>query len=268
MLLHRIKNPHPYNKRQEVCTIACLDCGFIEAPRGFSHKKRFLDQYELLYVTKGSVSLKLNGTPVRLDKHMVIVLPPYKTLEGQAPCAQPTGFYYVNFTTDHPQNFCIFTDKPLTCHSTRALEILDQMNKQKSSAWVPDYVMDSGLLLLLHEISGGWGGSTGSEEIASRIQRYVESHISQPLTADVLSKELTYNKDYLCKIVKKHFGVSLKDYIVRQKLDLAKKLLTTSNYSVGEIAGMTGFSEPNLFTKFFKYHTHQSPGDYRFTHGS
>lgn len=268
MLMHRTENPHRYNKKQETCSISFEDCGFIDSPSGFLHKKRFIDQFELLYVIKGALYIGLDGRPVTLRKNDLIILPPYKTLEGTRPSQQPTGFYYVNFTTDNPKNFGVRAGRVQTCHSPVLIDRLEDLHRQKSSLFVPDYVRDAHLLLLLHEAGRTGGGDTGGGEIASMVRQYVADHIAQPLTADLLSSELMYNKDYLCRIVKKHFGVSLKDYIIRQKLELSKKLLVTSNYSVKEIAGLVGYQDPNLFTKFFKYHTRQSPGDYRYLHAS
>lgn len=266
MLMHRTENPHKYNKKQETCSISFEDCGFIDSPSGFLHKKRFIDQFELLYVTKGALYIGLDGRPVTLRKSDLIILPPYKTLEGTRPSEQPTGFYYVNFTTDNPKNFGVRAGRVLTCHAPELADKLERLHRRKSSVFSPDYVRDAELLLLLHEVQQGDAGNSGSAEIASMVRQYVSAHMAQPLTADLLSAALSYNKDYLCKVVKKHFGVSLKDYIIRQKLDLSKKLLVTSNYSVKEIAELVGYQDPNLFTKFFKYHTRQSPGDYRYLH--
>ena len=268
MLMHRTENPHRYNKKEESCSISFEDCGFIASPGGFLHKKRFLGQFELLYVTKGALHIRLDGRPVSLPKNSLIILPPYKTLDGGRPSEQPTGFYYVNFTTDNPRNFGITAGKVRASQSPELLEQLERLNKMKSSLFAPDYVRDAALLLLLQAAGQEDAGGANSGEIASMVRQYVTRNIGEPLTADLLSAALLYNKDYLCKVVKKHFGVSLKDYIIRQKLDLSKKLLITSNYTVGEVAEMVGYQDPNLFTKFFKYHTGQSPVDYRFTHAS
>lgn len=266
MLYHKIENPHRYNKKQDVSSIAYMDCGYLETPKGFCYKKRFLDQFELIYVMKGSVHLRLSNRFVTLNKNSLIMLPPYKTVEGFQESTQPTAFYYVNFVTDSPQDFSILPGKEQVDTSSRIAELFGQLHKLKSEAASPEYVMDAVVLLLLHEIAAGRENLSHSAEIAAQFRSYVEQNLSKPLTAEMAAQALTYHKDYLGKIVKKHFGVSLKDYINRQKLDLAKKLLTASNYSVREISQMTGFAEPNLFTKFFKYHTKQSPADYRFTH--
>ena len=264
MLMHKIKNPHRYNKTEEVCTIVFDDCGYIEAPAGFLHKKRFLEKYEILYVTKGRLYFRLDNREIVLPKNSLIVIPPYKTLEGFRQSSHATGFYYVNFTTDNPAYFGIRSGVVQMDHSPEIVDTLARMVRQKSDLLLLEYINDAQLLILLGTINQTVS-SSASAEIASMIRQYIEQNMARPLTADMISSVFQYNRDYLCRIVKKHFGVSLQDYIIRHKLDLAKKLLITSNYPIHEIASMVGYTDPNLFTKFFSYHLGQSPQNYRYS---
>ncbi len=264
MFMYKTKNPHRYNKTEEICTISFDDCGYIEVPAGFLYKKRFLDKYEILYVTKGGLYFRLDNREIVLPKNRLIILPPYKTLEGFRQSGQATGFYYVNFTTDNPACFGVHSGAVETDHSPEIVGTLEKLVRQKSDLLLPDFINDALLLTLLGEINRTTA-SSGRAEIAAKLQQYIEQNIAGSLTADTISGALQYNRDYLCRIVKKQFGVSLRDYIIRCRLDLAKKLLITSDYPVQEIASMVGYSDPNLFTKFFSYHTGQSPQSYRYS---
>ncbi len=264
MLMHKMKNPHRYNKTEEICTISFDDCGYIEVPGGFLYKKRFLDKYEILYVTKGCLYFRLGNREIVLLKNSFIILPPYRTIEGFRQSSHVTGFYYVSFTTDNPTCFGVHSGTVETDHSPEVVDTLEELVRQKSDFLLPDFINDALLLTLLGEINRV-AAYSGRAEIASRLRQYIEQNIAGSLSADTISDALQYNRDYLCRIVKKQFGVSLRDYIIRCRLDLAKRLLITSNYSVHEIASMVGYPDANLFTKFFSYHTGQSPQSYRYS---
>ena len=72
-----------------------------------------------------------------------------------------------------------------------------------------------------------------------------------------------YNTDYIGKLFKSNFNISLKKYIDLQRLNLAKDLLMTTLKSVKQIAYEIGYTDENLFIKFFMYHEKMSPTVFR-----
>lgn len=101
------------------------------------------------------------------------------------------------------------------------------------------------------------------KSIASKVIHYVDEHLHEPLTAQSVAAALNYNKDYISRAMHKTTGYTMKEYIIRRKLDTACTLLRTSAFSIEEIANQIGFNDSNLFTKFFIYHNHISPTEYR-----
>ena len=57
--------------------------------------------------------------------------------------------------------------------------------------------------------------------------------------------------------------MSIKEYLNKEKIELSKRLLQTSELSITAIAKMLGWDEMNLFVKFFKYHEGTTPSQYR-----
>lgn len=58
-------------------------------------------------------------------------------------------------------------------------------------------------------------------------------------------------------------GVTYRDLIKKTQESLAKKLLSTTTQSIGEIAFLTGFSEQSAFNRAFKKWTNQTPSEFR-----
>ena len=58
-------------------------------------------------------------------------------------------------------------------------------------------------------------------------------------------------------------GLSFKGIVEETQRDLAKQLLTKTNYSLAEVAFMTGFSDQSTFNRAFKRWAGQTPRSYR-----
>ncbi len=117
--------------------------------------------------------------------------------------------------------------------------------------------------LILEQCLGVLRSAGAGEELYRRFTEYVENNIGGDLSADAISAALSYNKDYLCRIVKKFSGKSLKEYISVEKLYIAKYMLSGKEASLKEISETLGFASTELFSKFFRYYTNISPLEYR-----
>lgn len=72
-----------------------------------------------------------------------------------------------------------------------------------------------------------------------------------------------YNKDYISRSFKKKYGVTVKEYANREKLEAAKYLLKNSRHSIKKVGEAVGFDSVELFYKFFRYHMKLTPFEYR-----
>lgn len=265
MLNYTEQNLHRYNKEKRTSFITFIDCGITYAPKGWQHKQRFLESYELIYVSRGAVHLESDGEAMSISAGQAGILPPYKTFCGISPCEDATSFYTLGFMTDNRDVFKISGGiVTIGEHSEfeDILKSLDKSVKQNS----PDFVKDSYLIILLNELDRRSSKDFLNNRLAETVASYIEQNISEPLTVAKIAEDLSYNKDYLNKTVKSFYGITLKNYITAQKINAAKRLLTTSNYTTADISQYLGFDDPNVFTKFFKYHVKVSPMQYKKEH--
>ena len=92
---------------------------------------------------------------------------------------------------------------------------------------------------------------------------YVFSYLHDKLEVADIAEHLCLNISYLSELFHEYEGITLKSYIRREKIELAKNLLTYSKYTYSEIAAYLGFSSQSHLGKSFKEVTGYTPGRYR-----
>ncbi len=94
----------------------------------------------------------------------------------------------------------------------------------------------------------------------SHVKEYIENHYSDSaLRISEIAEELHLSHPYLCRIFRRHTGCSVSSYLTDFRLSVARRLLTESNYPVGEIAFLCGYTDPIHFSKMYKRQYGLSP---------
>lgn len=101
------------------------------------------------------------------------------------------------------------------------------------------------------------------EALIHKINKYIDTHLNGPITADMLCRELQISRTRLYEVTRPHMGEGIGSYIRKKRLEQAKKLLEETDYSVFAIAELTGFSDYTYFSRVFKKHCDISPNGYR-----
>lgn len=103
----------------------------------------------------------------------------------------------------------------------------------------------------------------GELSLVERVKAYVEENISREITRNEIAGHVFLNPEYLSKIFKREMNIGLTDYILEEKMKLAKSYLSRSALPVSIIASKLGYSNFSYFSKVFKKSTGLSPNDYR-----
>lgn len=92
---------------------------------------------------------------------------------------------------------------------------------------------------------------------------YIELNLNSPLSLSVLAKELHVSSPYLSSIFKQEMGITITDFINKERILTSLKLLSTTNEQIQDIAFFVGIHDINYFTKIFKKEIGITPRDYR-----
>src|SRR5690554_336322 len=101
------------------------------------------------------------------------------------------------------------------------------------------------------------------DTLAQKIDTYINSHIREDLSANIICKKFNISRSRLYKICAKSFGTGIAQHIRNIRINYAKKLLVDTNLPIYKIAEAVGIDDYNYFTKVFKRETHVLPSQYR-----
>ncbi len=95
------------------------------------------------------------------------------------------------------------------------------------------------------------------------IKEYIDTHFTEELDLNSLSKKFFLHPSTISKDFKKYCGYQLNRYINMVRICEAAKLLENNNDSVFTISEKCGYSSMNTFMRQFKYIMELSPLQYR-----
>ncbi|MBO4887685.1 MAG: helix-turn-helix transcriptional regulator [Firmicutes bacterium] len=99
-----------------------------------------------------------------------------------------------------------------------------------------------------------------SSPLVTRLGRYVQAHLYEPVSLATAAEDLGYSKSYLCTEFKKATGETVTHYIQKSKIREASLLLSEHRMQVTEVSEALGFSDPGYFIKVYRKFTGHTPG--------
>ena len=102
-----------------------------------------------------------------------------------------------------------------------------------------------------------------SNSIIGMAKDYIRSNYNKDISLDDVSREVNISPYYFSKIFKENTGENFIEYLTNIRIDKAKELLGTTEYSMKEICSMVGYSDPNYFSRSFKKNVGVTPTEYK-----
>lgn len=99
-----------------------------------------------------------------------------------------------------------------------------------------------------------------------KICNYISDNIFQKITIADLAKYTNLSPNYMCKLFNMHMGITLHNYIQREKIEIACRFLSQTDVSVLDIATYLGFKTVSNFSIIFKKWKNMTPSDFRKTY--
>ena len=102
----------------------------------------------------------------------------------------------------------------------------------------------------------------GKSDLA-RVLAYINDCLSANLSLDELAACVHLSPYHFARLFKQSVGVPPHEYVIRQRVEKAKGLLSSGRLTVGEVAQAVGFSDHSKLARHFKRLTGLTPRQFR-----
>jgi AraC family transcriptional regulator, transcriptional activator of pobA len=264
----------------------------FEGQGHFDHIQR-LNYYSLIWVKKGTGTLKSDFSSYEFKADMLLAFSPYQPF-----MLQPEDDIEGVVLHFHPDFFCIHKHhKEVSCNgvlfnniynppylqvdeaSKLTLDmILGQIKTEMQNLALAQYellvsylkifLITASRLKIAQNEQATYDFSDNKEPfILQDLKDNIETHFKTKHTASDYSDLLNISSKSLAKITKMHFNKTITDLIAERIVIEAKRELYLTSKSIKEIAYDLGYEDEFYFSRFFKKNADVSPQLYRETVG-
>lgn len=146
------------------------------------------------------------------------------------------------------------TDKSLICeqiYKARKLTIIEMRAYFNMMKVLAEYIANDDTLI------------SNYESIGQLIKRYIKNNLTRKLTLNDIARNLHCSTVTLTEHFKREFGMTINEYIVAKRMDLAERILLSTDKPLRDVAALSGFADVEYFSRTFKKHHGISPASWR-----
>ncbi len=104
-----------------------------------------------------------------------------------------------------------------------------------------------------------------SQMMINQSVQYIKEHVHENLTIQECASLAHLSPSYYANLFKKTTGMTFRNYVTQERIELAKRLLMT-DMQVQEISIRVGFEDRPYFTELFKKQTGMTPSEFKSLH--
>ncbi|MEA4889551.1 MAG: AraC family transcriptional regulator [Clostridiaceae bacterium] len=235
------------------------------------------DDYRLFYVMDGSLTLSVDGKVFKVQKRQGICLYPAADCSCLADSDSGWSVCWIDFSGASAAHYMQLAglSPPSLLFSSDHEGLLEQTFKQITEVNGQYQERNLGLLGLLLRIMSCLIEHNAKSEIPLAPLKQADDYIRT--TIDYISKNYTrknlsiteisghigLNSSYLCAVFQKNVHLSIKEYLIRYRINRSLDLLKNTDLPIGSIANAVGYEDPLLFSKMFRKVKGLPPSDFR-----
>lgn len=252
---------------------ACGVFRLINRPMMYTHRPGGRSDYQILYVASGKVSFQLGDhSEIVPAGHMVLYRPreaqQYSYLKEDKP-----EVFWVHFTGWEAEDLAAktgFSDTPVLYagnfpeYQELFLQMIRelQMSRPCREELLPLLLRQLLILIRRHLTDSSPAKGQVGKEIEKAVQYFNENY-SLPISIEEYAAAQHMSVCWFIRSFRRYMGNSPLAYLTSIRINKARDLLETTDYTVSEIGETVGYENPLYFSRIFKKMTGISPQQYR-----
>ncbi|MDF2646471.1 MAG: transcriptional regulator, AraC family protein [Paenibacillus sp.] len=283
-------------------TLQVVGCHFGMKPPGWHYPRHHHHLFELLYCSEGEVVQEMNRESITMRQGDWLLIKSGVRHQSSNLASVAYGYFNVHFDLDDTEIRSLLSTTPYRhIHHQDAeqsrlqfylseLEAVMHRNRSKDTAkqeqqpylrFEDKLLLHSYTLLIIHDVlnlirehdslsrhvpTKDKDASLFTADVAHAIEEKLSLGLCEEASVAGVAKELNLSRSQCSKLFSKVYGLSPRQYVSRQKLNLAKELLVTTNLPMTDIAEKLGFHSASHFSRQFRRWTGQSPSEFKPKH--
>lgn len=241
--------------------------------RFLSHKGRVLDEYQLVYISRGRGSFASDS--FRRDEiregTMFLLFPgewhSYAPDPQTGWCESWIGFLGSNMDNRRAAGF-FSPRKPIFRVGVKE-EILAlfkqavKVSQQQGVGYQQTLAGIVNMLLGMSYVEDRMSSYDSVSETINRAKIYMQESLSSEVSYEKIAQEVGMSYSWFRRVFKDYTGFSPAQYLCELRISKAKELLIQTDLSCQQIAYETGFETPAYFNAVFRKKTDMTPAQYR-----
>ncbi|MCL3780842.1 AraC family transcriptional regulator [Prolixibacteraceae bacterium JC049] len=233
---------------------------------------RVLDEYQMLYITKGKGVFETRTTKFDVKEGDIILIAPYVWHRYAPDSEDGWREHYIGFNGEIMKSIIDFFDveSPVVYvgYNEQILNAYEELFDLTQQERIGYQQAASGYVLFIlgkvRQIVLTQGFANNKiEKIINKSRLYMRAHLTEQFSMQALAEELNISYSLFRSEFKKYTGISPGQYLLQLKIQTAKNLLSNTAFTVKEIAFKSGFESPYYFSKAFRKYTTISPSEFR-----
>lgn len=248
--------------------------GLTTAGSNFYTRRKNYDSYLLLYTYQGEGILEYDGKEYNLTSGSLCFIDCrkphfYCTTEGAWIHAvlhfngHGAEYLYSQFYQDH--NAVLHTERSHQLQNNLENVLRSCQGISRFYELETSHSLETLILRILEE---KYRDGQNVPDYILYLRKYIEHNFTQPLSLETLSAFANISKYHLDREFKKYVGFSIHEYLIELRIDRARFLLSTTEFTIAQISRTCGFLNYSNFYKLFIKSMQMTPMEFRKTVGS
>ena len=228
-----------------------------------SHPQRELDSWELIFVEKGTLTIKEEDTLFSVKAGESLLLWPHRKHVGVGNFPADLKFYWLHFElnshgdnpSDYPLSLISMPQHGQVINPQYVISLFRQFLSEQETINRSDS-LELILLLIMQQLSVAANDNPQADNsgvaLAYKAQQLIRMQFHLPVSTSSLASQLHCNADYLGRVYRQTFELTITEAIHRQRVLSAEKMLISDSCSLSEVAQRSGFQDVGYFRKVFR----------------
>lgn len=249
------------------------------------------ENFELLIMTRGEIDLSLNGELVTVHQGEYLMIPPHSVIEGATESRDALEMLWLHFIApyflddtkriqteslskvlnkeyaDELNEFVFLPEKGRILEYTQISllfhQLLSSLMKYQYTQKNRDYLCTLVLMAISQDFLDSLAARSEAEDKSIQIAEWIRVNMDDELTVNDVADHFGLNPSYLSRLFRKERHMTVKEYILLQKIETAKNLLVSTDETIARICEMAYCHDEKHFMRIFKQKTGLTPTEFR-----